>query len=195
MNPTAKLKNPPDNTRLTPQEIIIAAKAVFGTIDLDPASDSEANERIGATQIYTKEDNGLNAAWHGKVFLNPPGGKTELILGDKLQQASIAALWWAKLLSEVDAKRTTEALFVCFNLEAMLNTQKWAPLPIQAFPFCVPNKRLKYQSRNGGKTNSPAGASAIVYVGSDQQHFEKVFSQFGYVTKGVSLENFRIRYW
>ena len=81
---------------------------------------------------------------------------------------------------------TTEAVFVCFNLEAMLNTQKFAPLPIQAFPFCVPSKRLKYQSRNGGKTGSPPGASAIVYVGNRPGTFRDVFQHMGYVTHGYS---------
>lgn len=195
MNPIAKLKNPPDNARLTPQEVIDVVLELFGQIDIDPASDQEANERIGAKEILTKEDNGLNAAWHGRVFLNPPGGKTELLLGNKLQQASISALWWAKLLSEVEQGRTTEALFVCFNLEAMLNTQKWAPLPIQAFPYCVPSYRLKYKSRNGGNTNSPGGASALVYVGDRWREFHDAFQTLGFVTRGLSLGDFRIKNW
>ena len=80
-NPTAKLKNPADNARLTPTEVLCAVFNLFdGFVDLDPASDAEANDRVKARYIYTKEDNGLNQAWFGKVFLNPPGGKTELYM-------------------------------------------------------------------------------------------------------------------
>ena len=191
MNPTAKLKNPPDNSRLTPQEVIDRTKELFdGTIDLDPASDEEANIRIKAQTIYTVEDNGLNCAWPGKVFLNPPGGKRNLMIGGEYVQASEVALWWAKLLSEVRNGRTTEAVFVCFNLEAMLNTQKWAPLPIQAFPFCVPSVRLQYQSRNGGASKSPGGASALVYIGDKYSSFRRCFDAMGFITPGLSITNF-----
>lgn len=194
MNPTAKLKNQSDNSRMTPLEVIERAHATMTTIDLDPASDAEANARVRASEIYTIAENGLNQAWFGNVFLNPPGGKLRLYIEGGVTDASKAALWWAKLLHEVRYGNTKQAIFVCFNLEAMLNTQKWAPLPIQAFPYCVPHGRLKYKSRNGGNTNSPAGASAIVYVGENVSKFRETFADMGYCTHGLSRSMFRSEY-
>lgn len=193
MNPTAKCP-PQDNERRTPEAIIEAAREVLGRIDLDPASDEAGNLRVKAVDYFDIQDNGLRQLWLGKVFLNPSGGKLD---PETLQPVtnckgalSSAAVWWSKLLHEVQENNTEEAIFVCFNLEAMLNTQKLAPLPIQAFTFCVPRKRVEYPSVNGGNTTSPAGASAIVYVGDKQSKFESVFRRFGYVQRGRSKQEF-----
>jgi hypothetical protein len=42
----------------------------MGGIDLDPCADPL--KRVPATLHYTKEDDGLEKAWAGRVFLNPP---------------------------------------------------------------------------------------------------------------------------
>lgn len=53
----------------TPPEII----HTLGKFDLDPASSIEAyNINRSANKIYTKDDDGLNREWKGRVFLNPP---------------------------------------------------------------------------------------------------------------------------
>jgi hypothetical protein len=189
MNPTAPIPEP-DNERRTPVAIVEAARKVLGVINTDPATDEEANLVIQARYIFTKQDQGLDQAWYGQVFLNPPGGKI-IQSGAGRRPVSSAAVWWAKLLSEVVKGHTTEAIFVCFNLEAMLNTQRFGPLPIQAFTFCVPAKRLKYPSANGSKSKSPPGASAIVYVGDKPEKFGDYFNPFGYVRQGCSLRDFR----
>src|SRR5688572_17987036 len=65
----------------TPADIVERARHVLGgVIDLDPASDSFAQETVRATRYITREENGLVTPWHGRakpgnVFLNPPGGK------------------------------------------------------------------------------------------------------------------------
>lgn len=194
MNPTAPCP-PADNERRTPDWIIEAARGTLGTIDLDPASDEDGNERVKATDYFDKDDNGLNQLWNGNVFLNPPGGKLDPVTMQPVKACkgalSSAAVWWSKLLHEVKEGRTLDAIFVCFNLEAMLNTQKLAPLPIQAFTFCVPNKRVEYPSINGGNTKSPAGASAIVYVGDHVGDFCVNFMKYGWVVVGTKRKEFR----
>ena len=73
----------------TPAEYIEAARIVMGGIDLDPATTWTVNNwSVKASSIYTKESNGLIRQWHGRVWLNPPGGK--------VKNKSNAALWWAK---------------------------------------------------------------------------------------------------
>jgi ParB family chromosome partitioning protein len=183
MNPTAPI--PQDNDRRTPGRVIDLARATLGRIDLDPASDLQANAVVQAEHIFTKLDDGLTKPWFGRVFLNPPGGKMPYL--GSLNGLSRAAVWWAKLLYEVGAGRVEAAIFVAFNIEAMLNTQKFAPRPIQAYPFCVPRKRLAFPSSCGEKAGSPPAASAIVCVthsGENQivSAFRKNFAELGWVT-------------
>ena len=53
----------------TPPEIIHS----LGEFDLDPATSVEAHRlNKSAKKIYTVGDNGLLAAWEGRVWLNPP---------------------------------------------------------------------------------------------------------------------------
>ena len=61
----------------TPQKILEALYAVFGTFDLDPCSPT-ANKRrapVRARVHFTAIDDGLNLSWHGVVFVNPPYGR------------------------------------------------------------------------------------------------------------------------
>ena len=177
MNPTAKTP-PPDNARRTPFEIVELARLVLGRIDLDPASDYEANKTVKAHKYYTREDDGLAQEWYGKVFLNPPGGHVD-IEGCKHRQ-SRSAIWWSRLESDYRACNIVAAIFIAYNLEAFLNTQRWGQ-PCQAYPFCVPAKRLKFPGSVPGNSESPPGASAIVYLGQAVQQFRDVFGTIGYV--------------
>ena len=54
----------------TPPEIFSALNTRF---DLDPCSPGP-NHWVPAAQVYTREDDGLLAPWHGFVFMNPPFG-------------------------------------------------------------------------------------------------------------------------
>lgn len=177
MNPTTK---PPkaDNARRTPVHIVEAARQVLGVIDLDPASDEQANQTVKATRIFTREDDGLTIEWLGRVFLNPPGGHVQLT--DTKSRQSRSAIWWSKLHDSYAGGLVHSAIFIAYNLEAFLNTQRWG-LPCQAYPFCVPEKRLVFPSSGGGNAESPPGASAIVYLGLEISLFQEVFSDIGYV--------------
>ncbi len=65
------------NEHYTPVYISGMARHVMGAIDLDPASNSVANQLVQATKIYAREDNGYPQNWSGRVFLNPPGGSCD----------------------------------------------------------------------------------------------------------------------
>jgi hypothetical protein len=186
MNPTTRTP-PPDNDRRTPTHILKLARDCLGTIDLDPASDEEANKNVKA-KLYYPED-GLILPWSGRVWLNPPGGLVDKDLNQlpaKIRTKgcmSSAAVWWHKLLHHYNAGDVTEALFLCFNLEAMLNTQNVGTgVPIQAFPFCIPEYRIRYPGSAGAKSSSPPGASAIVYLGPDHAKFVSTFRSLGWCT-------------
>lgn len=187
MNPLATCPN--DNNRRTPQQVIDLARLVLGTIDLDPASDEEANRAVRASKIYTGADGGLHQPWGGRVFLNPPGGLLDPETYQQLPKGvrpkgalSSAAVWWAKLEYCYRAQGSVSAaIFVAFNAEIMLNAQKFGPPP-QNYPFCVPNKRIAYQSPAGEKSSSPSGCSMIVYLGDNPKLFRHTFGELGYCT-------------
>jgi hypothetical protein len=185
-----------DNSRRTPLEFIEVVRSVLMDIDLDPASDQVANENVRAKSIFTIEDDGLKHDWAGQVFLNPPGGRLDPYTlqptKSPVKAVSSVALWWAKLIYELQSGRVTEAVFIAFSLEALMTTQKFAPnLPVTAFPFCVPSKRYNYQASADAKNGSPPGASAIVYLGNNQPLFEAEARKLGFVSRGLTATEAR----
>jgi len=54
----------------TPALYVEAVRKVMGGIDLDPASNDEAQKTVQAKIWHT--ENGLKISWPGRVFLNPP---------------------------------------------------------------------------------------------------------------------------
>lgn len=60
---------------ITNSDLVAAAHGLLGNIDLDPASSKFANTYVGADEIYTPSDDGLNdQPWFGKVYVFPPSG-------------------------------------------------------------------------------------------------------------------------
>lgn len=164
------------NEHYTPIEVIDAARALMGGIDLDPASCVEANARVQAEYFATKEDDGLAHAWGGRVFLNPPGGT---IAGE-----SSMAVWWCKLVDEWQARRVECAVFVAFTLEILRIAQRYGK-PVQAFPRCYPSSRLKF----GG--DQPTHGNVLVYLPRDGHYadyadFTRCFGGLGLCEPGAS---------
>ncbi len=159
----------------TPQEIIEASRKLMEFIELDPASDEEANQRVEA-DVFFFEDS-LNQLWDAETaFLNPPGGRGQ------------PKAFWNKLLENWKNENIGQAIYIAFSLEQLQQNQSMLD-----FPVCFPNKRLKYVPREG-KAASPTHASAIVYLpprAGDSEHrfvsklavqkFEDIFSKFGKV--------------
>src|SRR5690349_5728470 len=80
----------------TPAPLVDLVRIVMRGIDIDPASNDAAQAVVQATTFYTLETNGLAHEWPGRVFLNGP--------------YSNVAPFVTKLLEELDAGRTTEAI-------------------------------------------------------------------------------------
>jgi hypothetical protein len=176
--------------------VIDAAHAVMGAIDLDPASNAKFNKTVRAAKFLTEADDGLTKRWHGRVFLNPPGGSLILkkrrakVLGPSLaakeaerlakesalwHTKSRATAWWRKLTHEYERGHVFEAIFVGFTLELLRNTQAGSQHFKHPFDYtiCVPRERLKF----GG--DQPTHANVIVYMGPRPGKFIGEFSRFG----------------
>lgn len=164
----------------TPAEIVEAARALMGGIDLDPASSERHNLRVGATEIFGDPDegyvNGFTAPWHGRVFLNPPGGHCDAE-GHRVPSGgrSAAKAWWFKLAAEYQAGRVSQAVFVGFSIEILQTTQVPAPpgawcaterglaVPLD-FPLCVPSRRIAFVGPDERPVRGMTHASVIVWL-------------------------------
>lgn len=174
----------------SPPEVVEPARRVLGGFDLDPASCAAFNETIRATRFIGKPNDGLAVEWHGRVWLNPPGGtftpkrkkKTDPKLTITPEDAahklhfgtdSRAAAWWYKLIGEYQAGRVTGAVFCGFTLEILRTTQhgKWPSA--YRFPVCIPRERLCFDG------DQPTHANAIIYLGPDVELFMREFSTVG----------------
>jgi hypothetical protein len=183
-NPNA-LHSSASNEHYTPAEIIEAARETMGKIDLDPATTTSVNRfRVRATEFFTRKDGSLSRPWHGRVWLNPPGGRAP---GNK----SSAAVWWAKLAEEYAAGRVTEALFLGFSIEILATSQD-AAVWIGDLPFCIPRKRIEFDRETSPGTfvagDSPTHSNVIAYLpprhGSPAavERFAAAFNKFGRVS-------------
>jgi len=161
------------NEHYTPAAIVEAARVTLGgIIDLDPASCAQANERIGARTFF--DERGLDVPWAGTVFLNPPGGRAPKGCGT----GSNAALWWGALAQRYQAGDVVAAVFVGFTLEILRSAQALdVPQPLD-FPFCVPKKRIAFDTPDG-PSSSPTHANAIIYLGPDVERFVEAFAPIG----------------
>lgn len=191
----------------TPPEIVEAARAVMGEIDLDPATCRLANTVVKAKHTFTDKSNGFRQSWAGNVFLNPPGGKCDAA-GNQLFKAekgyryadgspctaaalSSAKVWWRKLALEFEGGAVQSAIFIGFSLELLQVTQVGDSilLPL-SFPICYPSRRVAYyvEDDSGGlrKGASPTHASFIAFLshrGLRRGLFQERFCKFGKVVE------------
>lgn len=143
----------------TPREIIDAALACMGAIDLDPCSNSHESPNVPATEHFTIDDDGLAQEWHGRVYMNPPYGR------------DIVA-WVEKLDTEHRAGRAIEALAL---VPARTDTQWWQTL--RDYPVCFITGRLKFINEGNGE--SAPFPSAVIYLGTNIDHFYYAFNDLG----------------
>lgn len=185
---------------MTPAPFVEAARDVLGGIDLDPASDAEANRIVKARAYCTAKHDGLAQNWRGCVFLNPPGG--------------LVSEFWIKLLDERAAGRVTQAIWIGYSLEQLQTLQGLGCAPPLDFPICVPSRRIAFVENEAKRAqriariiadgerpdasakkqkaaadcragkppkDSPSHANYITYLGPNPSRFLVVFGSFGRV--------------
>lgn len=147
------------NEHYTPAYIVEAARKTLGEIDLDPASSERANSVVKASRFFSS--GGLEQPWHGRVFLNPPGGKAP----DGSPTRSNAVLWWAKLMHEFEVGRCDSAIFVGFSIEILQSCQALSMRQPASFPFCIPAKRIPFLHPDTLEPQEqPGHANVIIFV-------------------------------
>ena len=158
-------RNTGNNEWYTPAEYIEAARGVMGTIDLDPASSTEANTVVKAERFFDIEANGLEQEWRGRIWLNPPYSSDWI--GD----------FAAKLTSQFQIGNIAEAVVLVNNATETSWFQKIAAI---SKAVCFPSKRVRFWAPDG-KAGAPLQGQAVLYIGRRPERFTKEFRPFGLV--------------
>lgn len=118
-------KSKPTDIRYTPRHIIEPVRRVLGTIDLDPATSTLANQTVKAKHIFTEQDNGLDKTWFGNVWLNWPASKSrqfaeklsiEKRLGrSQVKRAAVMLFNWDHSTQWFDHLNNLDPVYVLFN--------------------------------------------------------------------------------
>lgn len=156
-----------ENEWYTPSVHLQAARAVLGGIDLDPASSPLANETVGADQIFTLADDGLNQPWAGKVWLNPP-----------YSQPAIAN-FAEKLASEWQDGNLESAIALTHNYT---DTAWFHRLATACSAICFTRGRIGFVNPEGKKA-APTQGQAFFYFGQDVDTFADQFGAIGFVVE------------
>lgn len=158
--------NAGDNEWYTPAEYIGAARAVMGTIDLDPASSQAANEVVEAEMYYSDMDNGLDKSWAGNVWMNPPYAQP------------LISQFCAKLAESFRNGDVSQAITLTNNAT---ETAWCQDLLSVSTAVCMPKGRVKFWAP--GKVSYPLQGQIICYLGAKPAAFCKAFSCFGFVSQ------------
>lgn len=164
----------------TPEYIIKAAREVMGGIDMDPATTSEANEKIvKATYFRTIEDDALlpDTTWmpdepygsyEGRIWLNPPYRQPDI------------RKFAERLLEEIEKGYVVQAIWLSNNA----TETSWGQILLSnGVSVCFPAQRIKFLDRNFQPANTPTQGQMIVGLGSelDKEKFYSVFGELGEV--------------
>lgn len=164
------------NEWYTKPKYIEAAREVMGSIELDPASCEAANQIVKAERYFTKEQNGLLQEWNARsLWLNPPYARTE-------HYQSGIGLFINKCLKAYQDGNVLQAIILATT---EVNAKWFAPL--WQHPICFPDHRVKFiapEPDPRGKYQHMFG-TCFAYLGTNEERFIKIFSQFGHVVKTV----------
>ena len=152
----------------TPRKFLIAARAVLGGIDLDPASSLEANETVEAARFFTEDEDGLAQPWKGRVWLNPPYGGN-------------ARLFVERLIREYEVGNVTAAI-------TLVNSHPTETAWFQQLfrhTICFVRGRIDFGGPSREVSTNSTHGSAIAYLGHDPGAFAAQFSEFGAVMRRV----------
>jgi len=150
----------------TPPEFIQSARVVMGNIDVDPASNKEANETIQADKFYTAEDNGLDKKWDGNVWMNPPYAQPLIVDFCK---------------SLVEKYESQEIKQACVLVNNATETTWFQEMLKICTCVCFPKGRIKFIDKLGNPSGAPLQGQAILYFGENENLFSQEFSKYGLI--------------
>ena len=154
--------NSGENEWYTPSYMIESARRVMGAIDLDPATSELANATVKASQIFTAEENGLEHAWHGNVWMNPPYAQP--------------------LITQFSDKMVAELSNInqaCVLVNNATDTGWLQNMIKKCNAVCFVKGRVKFIDKNGEPTGAPLQGQVVLYFGNNTKEFIKEFNTYG----------------
>ena len=148
-----------NNEWYTPVQYIEAARTVLGAIDLDPASCEYAQKTVKAATWYGEEDDGLEYAWKGRIWLNPP--------------YQTPAPFIAKLIEAVGLG--ARAILLTNN---NTDTQWWHDAATACAAICFTRGRISFYNV-AGESSAPTNGQTFFYFGDQDELFADTFGAFG----------------
>lgn len=163
------------NEWYTPPAIIDRVRQI-SPIDLDPASNSIAQEWIRAERWYGKEDDGLSLPWKTQngLWLNPP-------YGTKSASNRGASAWILKAIAEYRAGSFPWAVLLVRGDSEGVKALEAIALS------CEPYKRIAFISPTDPTKNSPVPGCRLWYLGCDELAFAAAFADFGAIRVPLSF--------
>ncbi len=165
----------------TPPKYVNVVREFFGTIDLDPCSNSYSLVNADSEYIFPHND-GLQESWdYKRIYVNPPYGI------DKVQGTSIKD--WIRKCWEAHFKNNSEVLAL---IPVAVNTRHWKEYIFgKAQSVCfLADTRLKFI--NGANDKGAPMACCMVYWGEKTNKFYNHFSKYGAV---IELDNLKKKQW
>ena len=127
-------------------------------VDLDPCSDSQAQQRVQAKRYYCAAEDGLSQPWKGRIFVNPPFG----VQGGH----SLSGAFFQKAVQEYEQGNAAEVLLV---LKAAIG-YAWFP-PVLQWPHVWLHRRIAFLLEGGDACMQNPHGSIAVYLGREPAHF------------------------
>ena len=153
----------------TPVAVLALARRILGGIDLDPASDAQAQRTVQAARWYGPLDDGLRQPWQGRVWCNPPYGRE---IGP----------WVRRFADAAAAGEMTAGLLL---VPARTDTRWW--LAVSHLPLCAWTGRLAFIGQpKGGRAPFP---SALVYAGRNPDRFAEILAPHGTIYRPATAHS------
>ena len=160
------------NEWFTPAHIIDDVRTVLGGIDIDPASCDYANQTVKATTYYTKDSDGFNRLWFGRLWLNPPYGNKSKKTGNYG-----ASAWFEKAYEEYLFKHVSSGCVLGRGDSDGVKTLA------ENFIF-LDNVRISFYNPDT-PASSPVPGSRIFYMGDRPSDFIDVFRKYGLILRAI----------
>jgi len=158
-----------ENEWYTPNVYVEAARAVMGSIDIDPASSDIANQIVKATKYYTTEDDGRSQTWQGNVWMNPPYAQP------------LISEFCELLVRKYKAGEICQACVLVNNATETVFYQNMLRI---CGAVCFIKGRIKFIDEQGAGSGAPLQGQTILYFGDRINEFATIFQTFGVILYG-----------